>query len=168
MANQRGRTRWKETQERLVGLYCIGKNVASMSLICLLFVHSRRKHKKGTTEETVKKRTRRNVKFDRAIQGATLEQILQKRNQSQDVRKAQREQLIRSELQCHITYHICITWNSISMSGLVSGFWTQWLIKQRCNLRIEFDEALFSLQFHPENTLINVEVPPYRVCVWFC
>ena len=55
----------------------------------------RRKHKKGTTEETAKKRTRRTVKFDRAIQGATLEQILQKRNQSQDVRKAQREQLIR-------------------------------------------------------------------------
>lgn len=43
----------------------------------------------------MKKRTRRNVKFDRAIQGATLEQILQKRNQTQDVRKAQREQLIR-------------------------------------------------------------------------
>ena len=55
----------------------------------------RRKHKKGTQEEMVKKRTRRNVKFDRAIQGATLEQILQKRNQTQDVRKAQREQLIR-------------------------------------------------------------------------
>lgn len=43
----------------------------------------------------MKKRTRRNVKFDRAIQGTTLEQILQKRNQTQDVRKAQREQLIR-------------------------------------------------------------------------
>ncbi|XP_065906331.1 large ribosomal subunit protein eL24-like [Dysidea avara] len=56
----------------------------------------RRKHKKGTTEESVKRRTRRTVKFDRGIQGATLEQILQKRNQTQDVRKAQREQLIRA------------------------------------------------------------------------
>lgn len=60
-----------------------------------LYYLFRRKHKKGSQEETVKKRTRRNVKFDRAIQGTTLEQILQKRNQTQDVRKAQREQLIR-------------------------------------------------------------------------
>ena len=55
----------------------------------------RRKHKKGTEAEEKKKRTRRNVKFHRAIQGATLESILQKRNQKPEVRKAQREQAIR-------------------------------------------------------------------------
>ena len=58
----------------------------------------RRKHRKGTQEEASKKRTRRgNVKFNRAIQGATLESILQKRNQKPEVRKAQREQAIRYE-----------------------------------------------------------------------
>lgn len=55
----------------------------------------RRKHKKGTTEEVSKKRTRRNVKFQRSVQGATLENILAKRNQKPEVRKAQREQAIR-------------------------------------------------------------------------
>lgn len=55
----------------------------------------RRKHKKGSHEEVVKKRTRRTHKFQRAIQGATLESILAKRNQKPEVRKAQREQLIR-------------------------------------------------------------------------
>ena len=35
------------------------------------------------------------MKFNRAIQGATLESILQKRNQKPEVRKAQREQAIR-------------------------------------------------------------------------
>ncbi|CAH3151292.1 unnamed protein product, partial [Porites lobata] len=56
----------------------------------------RRKHKKGTTEEVTKKRTRRNVKFQRSVQGATLENILAKRNQKPEVRKAQREQAIRA------------------------------------------------------------------------
>jgi large subunit ribosomal protein L24e len=55
----------------------------------------RRKHKKGSVEEVSKKRTRRNVKFQRAIQGATLENIMAKRNQKPEVRKAQREQAIR-------------------------------------------------------------------------
>ena len=55
----------------------------------------RRKHKKGTEVEVTKKRTRRNVKFQRAIQGATLENIMAKRNQKPEVRKAQREQAIR-------------------------------------------------------------------------
>lgn len=48
-------------------------------------------------EEVSKKRTRKAVKFQRAIQGATLESILQKRNQKPEVRKAQREQAIRFE-----------------------------------------------------------------------
>ena len=55
----------------------------------------RRKHKKGQTEEISKKRTRRTTKFQRAITGATLTDIMAKRNQKPEVRKAQREQAIR-------------------------------------------------------------------------
>uniref|UniRef100_H3A5B8 Large ribosomal subunit protein eL24 n=1 Tax=Latimeria chalumnae TaxID=7897 RepID=H3A5B8_LATCH len=56
----------------------------------------RRKHKKGQSEEVQKKRTRRAVKFQRAITGASLAEILAKRNQKPEVRKAQREQAIRA------------------------------------------------------------------------
>merc|ERR1712137_989090 len=56
----------------------------------------RRKHKKGITEEIAKKRTRRTQKFTRAITGATLTDIMAKRNQKPEVRKAQREQAIRA------------------------------------------------------------------------
>lgn len=55
----------------------------------------RRKHKKGTIEEQSKKRTRKTQKFNRAYAGATLDQIMQKRNQTSEVRKAQRDQAIR-------------------------------------------------------------------------
>ncbi|CAG0899953.1 unnamed protein product [Darwinula stevensoni] len=55
----------------------------------------RRKHKKGQEEEQVKKRTRRTAKFQRAIVGATLNDIMAKRNQKPEVRKAQREHAIR-------------------------------------------------------------------------
>uniref|UniRef100_A0AAA9TJY5 Large ribosomal subunit protein eL24 n=1 Tax=Bos taurus TaxID=9913 RepID=A0AAA9TJY5_BOVIN len=55
----------------------------------------RRKHKKGQSEEIQKKRTRRAVKFQRAITGASLADIMAKRNQKPEVRKAQREQAIR-------------------------------------------------------------------------
>lgn len=55
----------------------------------------RRKHKKGQTEEISKKRTRRTTKFQRAIAGSSLPDILAKRNQKPEVRKAQREQAIR-------------------------------------------------------------------------
>lgn len=57
----------------------------------------RKKHKKGAEEEAKKRRTRRTIKFQRAVQGATLETILAKRNQKPEVRKAQREQQIRCE-----------------------------------------------------------------------
>lgn len=72
----------------------------------------RRKHKKGTTEEVTKKRTRRNVKFQRSVQGATLENILAKRNQKPEVRKAQREQAIRWVLT-HIQTETdqCLPWS---------------------------------------------------------
>uniref|UniRef100_A0A667HBX0 Large ribosomal subunit protein eL24 n=1 Tax=Lynx canadensis TaxID=61383 RepID=A0A667HBX0_LYNCA len=43
-----------------------------------------------------KKRTRRAVKFQRAITGASLADIMAKRNQKPEVRKAQREQAIRA------------------------------------------------------------------------
>merc|ERR1711976_112425 len=56
----------------------------------------RRKHKKGLQEEVQKKRTRRTTKFQRAITGATLTDIMAKRNQKPEVRKAQREQAIRA------------------------------------------------------------------------
>merc|ERR1712141_169140 len=56
----------------------------------------RRKHKKGQQEELVKKRTRRTQKFARAVAGATLSDIMAKRNQKPEVRKAQREQAIRA------------------------------------------------------------------------
>ncbi|XP_021434510.1 60S ribosomal protein L24 [Oncorhynchus mykiss] len=56
----------------------------------------RRKHKKGQSEEVTKKRTRRAVKFQRAITGASLAEIMAKRNQKPEVRKAQREQAIRA------------------------------------------------------------------------
>merc|ERR1739838_401707 len=56
----------------------------------------RRKHKKGLQEEVSKKRTRRTAKFQRAITGASLADIMAKRNQKPEVRKAQREQAIRA------------------------------------------------------------------------
>nr|AIU94832.1 60S ribosomal protein [Phragmatopoma lapidosa] len=56
----------------------------------------RRKHKKGIQEEVTKKRSRRTAKYQRAITGATLNDILAKKNQKPEVRKAQREQAIRA------------------------------------------------------------------------
>lgn len=56
----------------------------------------RRKHKKGIEVEQVKKRTRRTTKFQRAVVGASLNDILNKRNMKPEVRKAQREQAIRA------------------------------------------------------------------------
>ncbi|XP_045703276.1 60S ribosomal protein L24-like [Phyllostomus hastatus] len=56
----------------------------------------RRKHKKGQSEEIQKKRTRRAVKFPRAITGASLADVMAKMNQKPEVRKAQQEQAIRA------------------------------------------------------------------------
>lgn len=55
----------------------------------------RRKHKKGQEEEQTKKRTRRTQKFQRAIVGASLTDILAKRNMKPEIRKAQREQAVK-------------------------------------------------------------------------
>merc|ERR1712221_3507 len=56
----------------------------------------RRKHKKGIEEESTKKRTRRAQKYQRAIVGASLTDIMAKRIMKPEVRKAQREQAIRA------------------------------------------------------------------------
>ncbi|XP_057380746.1 large ribosomal subunit protein eL24-like [Daphnia carinata] len=56
----------------------------------------RRKHKKGQEEEQAKKKTRKAQKFQRAIVGASLTEILAKRNQKPEVRKAQRDQAIKA------------------------------------------------------------------------
>jgi len=56
----------------------------------------RRKHKKGQVELETKKKSRKVAKFQRAITGASLEDIMKKRNQKPEVRKAQREQAIRA------------------------------------------------------------------------
>ncbi|CAH8610107.1 unnamed protein product [Heterobilharzia americana] len=55
----------------------------------------RRKYKKGVSEEQAKKRTKRVTKSARAIAGASLAEIMAKRNQKPEVRKAMRDQAIR-------------------------------------------------------------------------
>ncbi|XP_065090966.1 large ribosomal subunit protein eL24 [Ochlerotatus camptorhynchus] len=55
----------------------------------------RRKHKKGMIEEATKKRSRRTQKFQRAIIGASITDIMAKRNMKPEVRKAQRDQAIK-------------------------------------------------------------------------
>ncbi|KAK9324671.1 ribosomal protein L24e-domain-containing protein [Lipomyces orientalis] len=54
----------------------------------------RRMHKKGITEEVTKKRTRRTVKHQRAIVGASLEVIKEKRSIRPEARKAARSESI--------------------------------------------------------------------------
>jgi len=54
-------------------------------------------HKKGLEADTdTKKKTKRTTRFQRAIVGASLTEILAKRNMKPEVRKAQREQAIRA------------------------------------------------------------------------
>jgi len=57
----------------------------------------RRKHKKGSqAEETTKRKTRKTVKFQRAIGGTSLAEIMAKKNQKPEVRRAQREQAVKA------------------------------------------------------------------------
>merc|ERR1712212_1433418 len=56
----------------------------------------RRKHRKGMEEEAQKKRSRRTKTYQKAIEGATLTEILAKKTMKPEVRKAQREQAIRT------------------------------------------------------------------------
>ncbi|CCJ29311.1 unnamed protein product [Pneumocystis jirovecii] len=55
----------------------------------------RRLHKKGITEEVAKKRSRRTIKHQRAIVGASLEMIMEKRNQREEVRLSLRQIAIK-------------------------------------------------------------------------
>ncbi|KAG5440248.1 hypothetical protein PCANB_001818 [Pneumocystis canis] len=55
----------------------------------------RRLHKKGITEEAVKKRSKRIIRHQRAIVGATLEMIHERRNQKEEVRIAARQMAIK-------------------------------------------------------------------------
>jgi len=50
----------------------------------------RRQHRKGISEEVAKKRTRRTVKSQRAIVGASLDVIKERRSMPQEARKAAR------------------------------------------------------------------------------
>ncbi|KAH3901762.1 probable 60S ribosomal protein L24-B [Saccharomycodes ludwigii] len=52
----------------------------------------RRHHKKGITEEVSKKRTRKTVKAQRPIVGASLDFIKEKRSVKPEVRKAKRDE----------------------------------------------------------------------------
>lgn len=52
----------------------------------------RRHHKKGITEEVAKKRSRKTVKAQRAVVGASLELIKERWSLKPEVRKAQREE----------------------------------------------------------------------------
>ncbi|KAJ3126492.1 60S ribosomal protein L24 [Nowakowskiella sp. JEL0407] len=54
----------------------------------------RRLHKKGVTEEVSKKKSKKTVKVQRAVVGATLETIKAKRNQKPEAREAQRKEKI--------------------------------------------------------------------------
>ncbi|KAI1436921.1 ribosomal protein L24e [Xylaria sp. CBS 124048] len=55
----------------------------------------RRQHRKGITEEAAKKRTRRTIKSQRAIVGASLDVIKEKRSIRPEVRSAARLQAIK-------------------------------------------------------------------------
>lgn len=56
----------------------------------------RRKYKKGAVEETVKKRSKKVAKTARAFAGASMAEIMAKRNQNPEVRLAMREQALRA------------------------------------------------------------------------
>jgi large subunit ribosomal protein L24e len=55
----------------------------------------RRLHKKGLTETTTKKRTRRTGKVQRAVVGATLEDIKKRAAQKSELRKVAREAALK-------------------------------------------------------------------------
>ena len=54
----------------------------------------RRMHKKGITEEVAKKRSRRTIKSQRGVVGASIDQINTHRNQRPEVREAARKEHI--------------------------------------------------------------------------
>ncbi|KAF2839803.1 hypothetical protein M501DRAFT_991808 [Patellaria atrata CBS 101060] len=56
----------------------------------------RRQHKKGISEEVAKKRTRRTVKHQRAIVGASLDVIKERRSQRPEARAAARQAAVEA------------------------------------------------------------------------
>ena len=56
----------------------------------------RRKHRKGLTEETTKRRTRRTQKFQRAIESVSEEKLRELRTQKPEVHAAARQQAARA------------------------------------------------------------------------
>lgn len=76
---------------------CNSRHLTQLNLNHILIFHvlCRRKHKKGLEEETTKKRVRRINRGQKAIVGASLTEILAKRNMKPEVRKAQRDQAIK-------------------------------------------------------------------------
>ncbi|KAG9258699.1 60S ribosomal protein L24a [Emericellopsis cladophorae] len=56
----------------------------------------RRQHRKGISEEVAKKRTRRTVKSQRGIEGASLDVIKEKRTQRPEARTAARAEAIKA------------------------------------------------------------------------
>nr|CDS34207.1 ribosomal protein L24 [Hymenolepis microstoma] len=56
----------------------------------------RRKYRKGVVEETAKKRSKKVTKAARAFAGASMAEIMAKRNQNPEVRQAMREQALRA------------------------------------------------------------------------
>jgi hypothetical protein len=65
----------------------------------------RRIHKKGTTTEVQKKKTRKVVKVQRDIVGATLDQIKQKRAQRPEIRAAAKEAALKYALPTNPYHH---------------------------------------------------------------
>uniref|UniRef100_A0A2I3T325 Large ribosomal subunit protein eL24 n=1 Tax=Pan troglodytes TaxID=9598 RepID=A0A2I3T325_PANTR len=72
----------------------------------------RKKHKKGQLEEIQKKRTCRAVKLQGAITGASPADIMAKRNQKPEVRKAQQEQGIRAAKEAKKAKQTCESFSS--------------------------------------------------------
>lgn len=57
----------------------------------------RRHHKKGITEEVAKKRSRKTVKAQRAIVGASLDLIRERRALKPEIRKAKRDEKVKAD-----------------------------------------------------------------------
>ena len=66
----------------------------------------RRKHRKGMQEEAAKRRTRRTVRYQKPIAGTSLSDIIAKRTQRPEIRKAQRDAAIKCETTLPITLHV--------------------------------------------------------------
>ena len=99
----------------------IGRRCSCLSYFMTYRWFCRRKHKKGLEEETAKKRNKRTTKFQRAVVGATLQDIMAKRNQKPEVRKAQREQAVRAAKESKkttkvfwVSFLCLLTWRTYS------------------------------------------------------